>query len=474
MLRDDERIYLRSMLRAARRYHHDNGRDAGYSRQTPHAKQKEFLALDCLEALYGGAAGGGKSSCLLMAALQYVHIPGYSALILRRTYADLALPGAIMDRAREWLTSSDASWSDKLKQWRFPSGAVLQFGYLETADDRYRYQGSELHFCAFDELTQFGEVEYTYLLSRLRRAKGSNIPVRMRAASNPGGRGHKWVHERFVLSNDPERRFVPALVDDNPFVDSEEYRKALDKLDSTTRMQLLDGLWVQDSNALIYKLRSDTLIHELPPIQLQFVLGIDLGASESKPTTAFCVWGFHDKYPNAVWCVESNVYAGMIPSEMAALIQGYHKKYDLTSIVADAGALGKGYVEEWRRRYALPVEPASKNDKLGNRKLLNGDIERGVVKIYAPGNKELINEMNQLQWDDNGLDNAKGQDNHLTDAMLYGWRKARHWLAVAAEPKPKWNTPERDALEAEKMLDAAMKRSRELQKPKGNGYLRGI
>ena len=68
-----------------------------YSPTQPTPKQRAFLALDCLEALYGGAAGGGKSEALLMAALQYVHVPGYAAILFRRTYADLSLPGALMD-----------------------------------------------------------------------------------------------------------------------------------------------------------------------------------------------------------------------------------------------------------------------------------------------------------------------------------------------------------------------------------------
>jgi hypothetical protein len=82
-----------------------------------------------------------------MAALQYVDVPGYAALLLRRTYADLALPGAIMSRAEEWLANTPAQWHDKEKTWAFPSGASLSFGYLDGPRDHYRYQGSEFQFC---------------------------------------------------------------------------------------------------------------------------------------------------------------------------------------------------------------------------------------------------------------------------------------------------------------------------------------
>ena len=68
-----------------------------YCPEEPSLTQKVFLRTYSLEGLFGGAAGGGKSSALLMSAMQYVDVPGYSAIIFRRTYADLALPGAIMD-----------------------------------------------------------------------------------------------------------------------------------------------------------------------------------------------------------------------------------------------------------------------------------------------------------------------------------------------------------------------------------------
>jgi predicted phage terminase large subunit-like protein len=197
------------------------------------------------EALYGGAAGGGKSDALLMAALQFVDVKGYAALLFRRTYSDLALPGALMSRAFEWLGGSAARWTDTTKTWTFPSGATLTFGYLDTANDRFRYQSSEVQFVGFDELTQFSETDYTYLFSRLRRLQGSPVPLRMRAASNPGGIGHAWVKRRFLSADGGSagRLFVPARLEDNPHLDQEEYARALMNLDPCTRRQLLHGDW---------------------------------------------------------------------------------------------------------------------------------------------------------------------------------------------------------------------------------------
>lgn len=208
----------------------------------PTQKQLEFLNLTDEEALYGGSAGGGKSEALLIAALQYIETPGYAAIVFRRNFSDLALPGALMDRAQEWLHASDAHWNNIKKTWTFPSGATLSFGYLDHENHKYRYQGSEFQFVGFDELTQFSESQYTYLFSRLRRKASVAVPLRMRAASNPGGAGHEWVKRRFIT--DPQRRvFVPAGLRDNPHLDRESYMHALCQLDHVTRRQLLDGDW---------------------------------------------------------------------------------------------------------------------------------------------------------------------------------------------------------------------------------------
>ena len=87
-----------------------------YIKWAPTETQTAFLLLDAKEAMYGGAAGGGKSVALLAAALQYVDAPGYHALILRRTFAALSKPGALIDLAHDWLSDTDATWNEQRKQ----------------------------------------------------------------------------------------------------------------------------------------------------------------------------------------------------------------------------------------------------------------------------------------------------------------------------------------------------------------------
>lgn len=263
-----------------------------YVKHIPHPTQQLFLLQYGEEVMYGGAAGGGKSDALLMAALQYVDVPGYSALLLRRTWPDLSLPGAIMDRAREWLADTDAVPRDGGRTWVFPSGARLTFGYLQHDKDKYRYQSAEFQFIGFDELTQFQQSTYEYMFSRIRRPNlvclrcrksvrrygkqwkhsssmnkcdqllpdpkvlaqygpGTDgttlfdVPLRMRSATNPGGIGHAWVRDHFVDEElkSEDALFIPASLHDNPSLDQETYRKNLEHLNPVDRERLMDGDW---------------------------------------------------------------------------------------------------------------------------------------------------------------------------------------------------------------------------------------
>jgi hypothetical protein len=432
-----------------------------YCPHTPTPKQQQFLALQTLEALYGGQAGGGKSDALPMGALQYVDVPGFAALLLRRTYADLSLPGALMDRVREWLAPTDARWHADSKTWQFPKGGSITFGYLETDSDIFRYQSAEFQYIGFDELTQFTRRQYTYLISRLRRPDGSSdalgrVPLRMRAATNPGGIGHRWVMERFGLKRDGTqtpnhpRPFVPARLSDNAHIDAEAYRRSLAELDSTTRDQLEHGRWVADGHGRIYPF--DPEVHAIdgaPEIVRPFrVLGVDLGSSEIKPTTSFTdiEW---DSYDPCTYVVESVKLPGLDVTGCAEQIKKRREDRDgYLAIVVDPGALGTGYIREFRARHHLPIVEAQKRDKLAFRKLLRAAIERGHVKYYRLLCEALEVETDELIWDEDGLDSVPGLDDHCSDGLLYSWRYSRAHFSRTPAKSPAPGTPEADEAEA--------------------------
>lgn len=256
--------------------------------KTPLPNQLTFLTYPTEELLYGGMAGGGKSEALLLAALQYVEekfIPEgenrltYDALILRRSLDDLEMPNAILDRAKQWLLPLEDTglvyYKDLKKKFTFSSGATLTFRYLAHNNDLMKYQGAELQYIGFDELTQFPENQYQYLHSRLRKTEDNPIPLRMRAGTNPGGRGNDWVKKKFITGNVP---FVPASYLENKYLDQEDYTRQLEKLDPLTKQQLMYGSWdAYAGNWLLITVDDfENSLRVLPDDKLLFsVVGVD-------------------------------------------------------------------------------------------------------------------------------------------------------------------------------------------------------
>lgn len=397
--------------------------------QAPTPKQAEFLALDCREALYGGAAGGGKSSALLMAALQYVNVRDYAALILRKSFRDLNQPDAIMDRARTWLRGTPAKWNERDKRWTFPSGATLTFGYCDSYADVDQYQGAAIQTLCIDELTQWEERTYRYLLGRIRRPKDPNhplskVPLRARAGANPGGIGHKWVGARFgadlTTTAKPGARFVPALLDDNPHLDAEAYIEQLDQLDEHTRRQLRYGHWVQDASGIVakYDAHRNSITNVPPWHEWFYLLGMDFGVRDS---TAWVVLAWR-KGDRRTYVVESDKRSGMDPTAVGELVTELTQRYAFSRVIGDLGGMGLSFGVELQNRFQIPMEPAKKQNKLGNIMLLNGALERGNVVIVEGQNLKLAKELEELPWkDENHQEVAPGHDDHLFDALLYSY-----------------------------------------------------
>ena len=234
--------------------------------------QELFHQIPAYEALFGGAKGPGKTDSLLREGLRQVQNKNYRAVIFRRTYPRL---GEIIDRSFKYFRSLSASYSDKdiqlkLPAWTFPSGAKYCFGHVHAEQDKYNYQGKEFHYMGFDQLEEFTESQYLFLLAQ-NRTTDEKIWCYTRATANPGGIGHGWVKKRFIDSlkkfpnevkffkrfqdedaecgeSDPlalSRAFIPATVFDNPAIlkNDPDYIKRLEQLPDSDRRALLLGDW---------------------------------------------------------------------------------------------------------------------------------------------------------------------------------------------------------------------------------------
>jgi len=246
---------------------------------TPQPRQKLFMQRPEHEALYGGAAGGGKSDCAIAEALRQVHIPHYRGLILRKTYPQLS---EMVDRSREIYLPSfpDAKYNEQKHSWTFPSGAKIYFGAMQHTKDRTNYQGKRYDFIDFDELTHFTWDEYSYLFSR-NRPNGPGTRCYIRAQANPGGIGHGWVKERFISPAPPmtpiyedvkiifpdgkseirrqSRVFVPSSIFDNKILmeNDPDYITRLASLPENEKRALLYGDWDSFSGQVFTEWRNN-------------------------------------------------------------------------------------------------------------------------------------------------------------------------------------------------------------------------
>ena len=264
----------------------------------PLPAQWPFLASTSFEALYGGAAGGGKTDAVVMAPLTCIQFPTFKGIILRRT--EKALTGEVVPRTLQWYPAVGGKYHRSDNLWVFPSGAQIFLRGLQRDEDVYNFQGWEFQYVGYDELTHFTKFQYTYLLSRVRSSV-AGIPLRVRGGTNPGGEGHAWVMERwapwldrrpeydgplagpgqrlyyytdetgehycqdddearamrrrFMEASQEERKkltaplsrvFFPARAEDNTHLMKGDptYMARLGSLDAVTRAQLRDGDWL--------------------------------------------------------------------------------------------------------------------------------------------------------------------------------------------------------------------------------------
>ena len=408
--------------------------------------QTAFLASSEREVFYGGARGGGKSYAMLVDPLRYCHKDQHRALLLRRSMPEL----------RDMITHSQrlypkafkgARWREQEKEWRFPSGAKIEFGYAENMTDALRYQGQSYTWIGIDELPQYPTPEiYNFLRSSLRSVD-PDIPVFLRATGNPGNIGSLWVREMFVDPAKPNtrfqvsvdtptgkreisRRFIPAKLQDNPYLmQTEDYYIMLASLPEVQRKQFLEGDWdaFEDSSFPEF----NKVIHVVEPFDIPKgwyrFRSCDWGYS----SPACCLW-FAIDWDNNLW-VYRELYTKKITADEFArkILEAEHGEFVRYGVLdsstwAKRGDVGPSIAEtmiregcRWRPSDRSPKSRI--NGKLEIHKRLKVNKENEPTIKFFSNCRNLIRTLPLLPLDKNNPEDVDtNAEDHSYDALRYG------------------------------------------------------
>jgi predicted phage terminase large subunit-like protein len=290
--------------------------------------QERFLASSADIAIYGGAAGGGKSFGLLMEPLRHINNKEFGGVIFRRTSPQITNEGALWDEAGKLYPLVNGDPRDGSLEYHFPSGAAISFRHLQHEATKYDWQGAQIPFIGFDELTHFTKSQFFYLLSRNRSTCG--VRPYIRATCNPDA--DSWVAEfiawwidqetglpiperaakvrwfvrvgdAMIWADKPEQlghhtmvdetgktvpippksvTFIPAKLSDNPALVAADpgYLANLMALPFVERERLLGGNWKIRPAAGLYFKRHWCQVVDAAPAGVRWVRYWDLAATE--------------------------------------------------------------------------------------------------------------------------------------------------------------------------------------------------
>lgn len=424
----------------------------------PHpGPQTEFLAAPEDEVFYGGARGGGKSYAMLIDPLRYCTKPTHRALLLRRTMPELR---DLIEHSRRLYSQAfpGAKFKEQEKEWRFPSGARIEFGYAENMADVLRYQGQSYSWIGVDELPQYPTPDVWNFLRSSLRSVDPEVPTYMRATGNPGNVGSAWVREMFIDREEwgkpfyeevetpvgkkyISRRFIPAKLTDNPsLMKTDNYLITLSSLPEVQRKQFLEGNWDVFDNAAFPEFNRKTHVIEpfdMPNAWVRF-RACDWGYSSNA-----CVLWFAVDFDNNLY-VYREFYTRQLTADVFARqvlnMEGGdpNLRYGIldSSVWQQRGDVGPSIAEtmikegcQWRRSDRSAGSRKSGKLEIHRRLALrdtgveddNGAmIKAPSIKIFSTC-KNLIRTLPQLPLDENDPEDVDTDaEDHAYDALRYG------------------------------------------------------
>ncbi len=411
--------------------------------------QTQFLAASEREVFYGGARGGGKSYAMLIDPLRYCDRQKHRCLLIRRSMPELR---DLINHSQQLYPKAypGAKWREQEKEWRFPSGAKIEFGYAENTTDALRYQGQSYTWIGIDELPQYPNADiYNFLRSSLRSVD-PEIPVYMRATGNPGNVGSTWVKEMFVDPATPNerfsiniqtpvgnrsitRRFIPAKLQDNPYLmQTEDYYIMLASLPEVQRKQFLEGDWGAYEDAAFPEFNRQ--VHVVKPFDIprnwHRFRSCDWGYSSPA-----CVLWFAIDFDNNLWIYRElytkKVVADAFARKVLEMEHGEYIRYGVldSSTWARRGDVGPSIAEtmitagcRWRPSDRSPRSRINGKLELHKRLSVRDKGDKKQPSLFVFDNCiNLIRTLPLLPCDKNNPEDVDTHtEDHAYDALRYG------------------------------------------------------
>ncbi len=418
--------------------------------------QTTFMTTSADIAIYGGAAGGGKTFGLLLEPSRHFDNEQFGGVIFRISTTQIRSKGGLWDESRKMYKLLNGYPRESRLEWLFPSGSTMKFAHLEYDSTVYDYQGAQIPYLGFDELTHFTEFQFFYMLSRNRSTSG--IPGYIRATCNPDV--NSWVRQLidwwidsktgfaipersgvvrwFIRQNDAlvwgnsreelvelygdkeyqpkSLTFIPSKLSDNKILMEKDpsYLANLMAQNRVERQRLLDGNWNVRASAGQYFQKSDFPMIDIAPegamCSIRYWDRASTKPHEGNKDPDWTVGLLLHKYAIGRWVVADVVRFRESPLEVERRVKNTATQDGIrvTQVVEqEPGASGQAEVDNYIRLLAGFVVKARKvtKDKVTRAKPVSAQAQAGNISVVrAKWNKDFFDELENFSDDLTGHD----------------------------------------------------------------------
>lgn len=425
-----------------------------------------FLECPADIAVYGGAAGGGKSFALLLEPLRHYHNPRFGGVIFRRSTVQVRNEGGLWDESFAMYKPLNGHPIESTLEWSFPSGSRMKFAHLEYDKTVFDWQGSQIPYIGFDELTHFTEKQFFYMMSRNRSTSG--VAGYIRATCNPDA--DSWVRKLidWWIGEDgypiPERAgvlrwfirqddtliwadtreeliseygaeqlpksftFIPSSIKDNKILMAKDpaYLSNLMALSRVDRLRLLGGNWnVRPTAGMFFQREWFPILDAMPSGVVRTVRAWDKAATKPSTENPDPDWTrgvkMH-KMLDGSFVISHVASCRDTPLKVEQIVKNTASQdsFSTTVIIAqDPGSAGVADMENFVRLLAgyIVVVTRPSTDKVVRAKPLSAQSEIGNVKLLrGDWNDAFLTELEQFDGEnghDDQVDAASDAFNEL-------------------------------------------------------------